>query len=208
MFGENRLKTRGLVLLALFCLAAACSFNRASSKLAPIDVQVRPEFPKRVGVASIIGNLAAGQDATDRFSRGLTDLGFEVLTNNWDIDRRLGGWGRGIDEAIPESTRVRLAERYGMEGLFVGILSQDKGNLINDTRLSIRLISIPEGRTVWSADVVGEGAANLSHGVKVRAVAAAEKALHALQKDMSVDPPTNPGRQKSSVPMTRAGKSQ
>ncbi|HVN24012.1 MAG TPA: hypothetical protein VMT71_08565 [Syntrophorhabdales bacterium] len=189
MTGANRFAWRPFIGLLMFGITAACALNMASSKLADKDRIWVSGFPKRVGVATIVGNLSAGQNATDRLSRGLVDMGFHVVTINWDVDKMLGQWGRGVDESLPETTRRRLQERYGLEGLFVGMLSQDKGNFINDTRLSLRLIGVPDGKLVWSVDVKGESPANLGGGVKDTAVSAVEKALQSLQKDVYRDHP-------------------
>jgi hypothetical protein len=195
MSGKNWL---GGTVFAVFigCLTAACALNMASSKLSHGDRLPVAGFPKRIGVATIVGNLTAQQDATSRLSRGLIDLGFQVVTNNWNVDRILGQWAEGVSETIPETIRRRLEERYGLEGLFVGTLSQDKGNIVNETRLSLRLIDVPTGKLVWSANVLGRGVAGLSGGVKDTAVAAVEKALHSLEKDIYPNPKEN--KQKNS----------
>ncbi len=188
-FTGNRVTGKSLVVLIVVAVSAACALNVASSKLSSVDRAPGPEFPKRVGVATIIGNLAAGQGATDRLSRGLVDLGFKVVGNNWDIDRILGDWAAGVDESIPEVTRVALQAQYGLEGIFVGILSQDKGNLLDETRLYLKLMSLPTGRLVWSVNIHGGGVTNLHGGVQHTAVSAVEKALRSLEKDLYTDPP-------------------
>jgi hypothetical protein len=170
------------------CLTTACSLNVASSKLSSGDHVPLAGFPERVGVATIGGNLAARQDATSRLARGLVDLGFKVVANNWDVDKILGKGANGIDETIPEAIRRGLEERYGIKGLFVGELLQDKGSIVNETRLSLRFISVPTGKLIWSANVLGGGVRDLSGGVNVRAVSAVEKALNALKKDIYADP--------------------
>ena len=78
-----------LAVLIIACLTAACALNMASSKLSYGDRLTVAGFPKRVGVATLVGNLAARQDATNRLSRGLVDLGFQVVTSNWDVDKIL-----------------------------------------------------------------------------------------------------------------------
>ncbi len=139
-------------------------------------------------MATIVGNLAAQQDATARLSRGLVDMGFHVVATNWDMDKALGRWAAGIDEALPEATRRRLVELYGLEGIFVGRLSQDKGNFVDETLLSLRLLSLPGGTLVWSADVHGGGVSGLDGGVQDRAISAVKKALRSLEKDMYANP--------------------
>jgi hypothetical protein len=192
MFGRYSVSKTILVALAFICLAAACALNVASSKLSPGDRASVVAFPKRVGVATLVGNVAAQVEATDRLSRGLVDLGFQVVTRNWDMDKALRRSAEGVSETIPEQIRKRLEERYGLEGVFVGTLSQDRGNFVDETRLSLRLISVPTGKLVWSTNVVGGGVTGLDGGVNERAVSAVEKALHSLEKDVYSDPKANP----------------
>jgi len=191
MSGKNCLGGTALTILIIACLTAACALNMASSKLSSGDRPPALAFPKRVGVATLTGNLAAQQEATTRLSRGLIDLGFQVATNNWNVDKILGGWAEGVYETIPEPVRRELQEQYGLEGIFVGTLSQDQGNVVNETRLSLRLISVPTGKLVWSANVLGGGVAGLSGGVKDTALAAVQKALASLEKDLYKDPKEN-----------------
>ncbi|HUJ90599.1 MAG TPA: hypothetical protein VLX12_10415 [Syntrophorhabdales bacterium] len=181
-----------LVALGVICLAAACALNVASSKLSYGDRLTVAGFPKRVGVATLAGNLAAQAEATDRLSRGLVDLGFQVVARSWAMDKVLRQSAEGISEKIPERIRKRLEEQYGLEGIFVGTLSQDRGNFVDETRLSLRLISVPTGNLVWSTNVVGGGVTGLDGGVNERAVSAVEKALHSLEKDVYPDPKGNP----------------
>jgi len=185
---KDYMREKLLIGLTIACLTAACALNVASSKLSYGDRPAVVELPRRVGVATIVGNLAAQQDATARFSSGLVDMGFHVVATNWDMDKVLGRWSAGIDDALPEFTRRRLAELYGLEGIFVGSLSQDKGNFVDETRLSLRLISVPSGTVVWSADVHGGGVSGLDGGVKDRAISAVKKALRSLEKEMYANP--------------------
>jgi hypothetical protein len=200
MSGKNWLGGTALAIFIMACLTAACALNMASSKLSYVDRVTVAGFPKRVGVATLVGNLAAQQDATSRLSRGLIDLGFQVVTNNWNVDNILGQWAEGVSETIPAGTRKQLEEAYGLQGVFVGILSQDKGNIVNETRLSLRLIDVPTGKLVWSANVRGGGVAGLSGSVNDRAVGAVEKALHSLEKDIYPDPKKT--KQMNSQPST------
>jgi hypothetical protein len=198
MFVRHSKSAAILVALAIICLTAACALNRASSKLSDRDRRPVAGFPGRVGVATLVGNLTAQEEATNRFSRGLVDLGFQVVTRSSDLDRVLRRSADGVSENIPEEIRKRLEARYGLEGIFVGILSQDKGRIIDETRLSLRLLSIATGKLVWSTDVVGDAVIGLSPTVKEMAVAAVEKALQSLEKEI-YPPPVKPG-QASSTP--------
>ena len=196
MSGKSWLGGAAFAIFVIACLIEACALNMASSKLSSGDRVPVAGFPRRIGVATLVGNLAAQQDATARLSRGLIDLGFQVVTNNWNVDRTLGQWAEGVFETIPETVRRRLEEQYGLEGIFVGILSQDKGNIVNETRLSLKLIDVPTGKAIWSANVLGGGVAGLSGGVNDTALAAVDKALHSLEKDIYHNPKRN--KQKNS----------
>ncbi len=210
MSGKNCVGGTVLAIFIIACLTAACALNMASSKLSNGDRLPVVGFPKRVGVATLVGNLTAQQEATNRLSRGLIDLGFQVVTNNWDVDKILGHWAEGVVETIPEPARRKLEERYGLQGIFVGTLSQDKGSVVNETRLSLRFISVPTGKLVWSANVVGGGVAGLSGGVKDTALAAVQKALASLEKDLYKDPKENKRgtRQASSAVQSKKNQSE
>ena len=191
-----------LALLLVISLTAACALNRASSKLSYVGAPAIASFPKRVGVATLVGNLTAQEEATDHLCRGLVDLGLQVVARNWDIDKVLRRSTEGLSETMPESLRKRLEETYGLQGIFVGTLSQERVPLINEVRLTLRLISIPDGKLLWSANVLGRGVTRFS-GVKEMAVGAVEKALESLKNDLYPDPggsslaSSKPGMKKS-----------
>jgi hypothetical protein len=177
-----------VIAFIIVCLTAACALNMASSKLSYGDRVAVNGFPKRVAVATIVGNPPTGADATARLAQGLVDLGFDVVTSGADVDRIFHQWGYGVSETISEDSRRKLQETYRIDGLFVGTLSPDKQPLHIETRLSLRLISLPAGNLVWSANVLSEEIVGLSGGLKKTAVALAEKALQALEKDLYPDP--------------------
>lgn len=177
-----------LIAFIIVCLTAACALNMASSKLSYGDRAVVKGFPRRVAVATVVGAPAVGADATARLSRGLVDLGFDVIRSGADVDRLLSRWGYGVSDAISAETRKRLHETYGLEGLFVGFLSPDKGQALTETQLSLRLISIPTGNLVWSANVLSQEVTPFWGGMRNTAVVLAEKALEALEKDLYQEP--------------------
>ena len=198
MFGRHSKSEAILAALAIICLTAACALNTGSSKLSYGGPAAVAGFPSRVGVATLVGNLTARNEATSRLSRGLVDLGFQVDARSWDLDRILRWSADGVYENIPVEIRKELEERYGLQGIFIGTLSQDKGRLIDETRLSLRLVSISTGRLIWSTNVVGDAVIGMSPTVKEMSVAAVEKALRSLQKD--IYPPSKKSGQTSPAP--------
>ena len=177
-----------VIAFIIVCLTAACALNMASSKLSYGDRAPAKGFPKRVAVASIVGNPPTGADATARLAQGLVDLGFDVVMGGADVDRILRQRGYGVSETISEDSRKKLQETYRLEGLFVGALSPDKQPLLIETRLSLKLISLSTGSLVWSANVLSQEIPGLSGGLKKTAVTLAEKALEALEKDLYQEP--------------------
>ena len=177
-----------VIAFIILCLTAACALNMASSKLSYGDRAMVKGFPKRVAVATVVGAPPVGADATARLAQGLVDLGFDVVRSGADVDRVLRQWGYGISDSISADARKRLHETYGLEGLFVGFLSPDKGQVLAETQLSLRLISIPTGSLVWSANVLSQEIQGFSWGLKKTAVTLAEKALEALEKDLYQEP--------------------
>ncbi len=147
---------------------------------------------RAVSVATLVGNLTAQEEATNRLSRGLVDLGFQVVARSWDLDRVLHRSADGVSENIPEEIRKKLHQPYGLQGIFIGTLSQDRGHLISETRLSLRLISVATGKLIWSTNVVGDAVTGLSGAVKDMAIAAVEKALQSLEKDIYPAPMKKP----------------
>jgi hypothetical protein len=189
-----------LIAFIIVCLTAACALNMASSKLSYGDRVAVNGFPKRVAVATIVGNPPTGADATARLAQGLVDLGFDVVMSGADVDRIFHQWGYGVSGTISEDSRRKLQETYRIDGLFVGTLSPDKQPLHIETRLSLRLISLPAGNLVWSANVLSEEIVGLSGGLKKTAVTLAEKALEALEKDLYPQP-TKPAQTPASSTM-------
>jgi hypothetical protein len=189
-----------LIAFIIVCLTAACALNMASSKLSYGDRVAVNGFPKRVAVATIVGNPPTGADATARLAQGLVDLGFDVVMSGADVDRIFHQWGYGVSGTISEDSRRKLQETYRIDGLFVGTLSPDKQPLHIETRLSLRLISLPAGNLAWSANVLSEEIVGLSGGLKKTAVTLAEKALEALEKDLYPQP-TKPAETPASSTM-------
>jgi hypothetical protein len=139
-------------------------------------------------VATIQGNPPTGYDVTARLAQGLVDLGFDVVMTGIDVDRLLRQRGSGVSETVTEEARKKLQETYKVEGLLVGTMMPDKELVLLETRLSLRLVAIPSGKLVWSANVLGQEIPRLSLGMKATGVALAEKALEALQKDLYPEP--------------------
>lgn len=181
------------IALVIACLTAACALNTASSKLSYGDRVAVQGFPKRVAVATIQGNPPTGYDVTARLAQGLIDLGFDVAMTGIDVDRILRQRGSGVSETVTEEAKKKLQEAYKVEGLLVGTMSPEKETLLLETRLSLRLVAIPSGNLVWSANVTSQEIPRLSAGMKATGVALAEKALEALQKDLYPEPKKSAG---------------
>jgi hypothetical protein len=177
-----------VIAFVIVSLTAACALNMASSKLSYGDRAAVKGFPQRFAVATIVGNPPTGVDATVRLAQGLVDLGFDVVVSGADVDKIFRQWGYGVSETISDDSRKKLQETYRIDGLFVGTLSPDKQPLLIETRLSLKLISIPTGSLVWSANVLSQEIPGLSGGLKKTAVMLAEKALDALEKDLYPKP--------------------
>lgn len=203
MFGRSNVSKALFAVFIIACLTAACALNMASSKLSSGDRLAVAGFPKRVGVATLAGSLTAHEDATNHLSRGLVDLGFQVVARSWDVDKILRYSAEGIFENIPENIRKKLEEAYGLQGIFIGTLSQDRGNLISETRLSLRLISVSTGKLIWSTNVLGGGVTGLSGGVKETATAAVGKALQSLEKDL-YPAPKKPNQKPSTLTLKKS----
>jgi len=177
-----------LVSLVVVCFTAACALNMASSKLSYGVREVPAGVPKKVAVCTFTGSPTTQSDATDRFSRGLVDLQFNVAIPSAEADRIVGRPGEGISENMPESTRKRLQEAYGLQGIFLGTLSHERGPLTIDTRLSVKFVSLATGQFIWSANVLGHEVTGLSGGIQKAAMLAAQEALAKLEQDL-LQPP-------------------
>ncbi len=180
--------------LAVCCITAACALNTASSKFSTGDRLTLQGFPKRVAVGTIVGSPPEGTDATARLSRGLVDLGFDVVMSGGYLDRIVRSWGYAVSEAIPADARKKLHETYKLDGLFVGSLSPDKGMMLVDTQMSLRLVSLPSGTLVWSTNVGSDEFVPFWSGTRNSAIMLTEKALKALEKDLHQEP-TKAGQQ-------------
>jgi hypothetical protein len=172
----------------LACFTAACALNTGSSTLSYSVREVPAGVPKRVAVCTFTGSLTTQSEATDRFSRGLVDLQFDVVIPAAEADRTVRGPGEGISETMPESTRKRLQETYGLQGIFLGTLSHERGPFTIDTRLTVKFISLATGQPIWSTNVLGQEVTGLSSGIQKAAILAAQEALAKLEQDL-LQPP-------------------
>ena len=174
----------------LACLTAACGLNMSSSKVSYGVRDLPPGVPKKVAVTTLTGNLTTQSDATDRFSRGLVDLQFEVVVPPAEVDRAMARSGEGISESIPEGTRKRLQETYGLQGIFLGTLSQERGPLTIDTRLTVKFVSLTTGQLIWSTNVLRQEVTGVSSGLQNAAISAVQEALTKLEQDLRQPPKT------------------
>lgn len=172
------------ILLILACFTAACGLNMTSSKLSYGVRELPPGIPKKVAVCTFSGSPTTQPDATDRFARGLVDLQFDVVIPPAEADKIVGRLGEGISETMPESTRKRLQETYGLQGIFLGTVSHERGPLTIDTRLTVKFVSLATGQLIWSTNVLRQEVTGLSSGIQNAAVLAVQEALAKLEQGL------------------------
>lgn len=108
-----------------------------------------PGVPGRVGVALFVGESPINQQATDQFSAGLLELGFDVIER--------GNFQAIIDEIrisnadlFSDSTRVILGEQLALEAIFIGSITSESTFAWVNTHINVKLVDIATGRVIWA----------------------------------------------------------
>jgi len=81
-----------------------------------------------------------------------------------------------------------LQETYGLQGIFLGTISHERGPFTIDTRLTVKFLSLSTGQLIWSTNVLGQEVTGISGGIQRAAVLAAQEALAKLEQDLFQPP--------------------
>ena len=84
-----------------------------------------------------------------------------------------------------------LAEKFGAQAVFLGLLDQERGRFSISSRLQVRMMELPSGRLLWTAETKGYHASMQTGDIYVLAQSCADEALKRLRKDMQGPPPNN-----------------
>ncbi|MDP8219402.1 MAG: FlgO family outer membrane protein [Candidatus Theseobacter exili] len=106
--------------------------------------------PARVGVAIFSGKEPLNQHATDQFSAGLLELGFDVIERN-HFQSILDEQNISNTALFSDKTRSELGKQLGLEAIFVGSVTDEKKLLKVTTHVNVKLVNINTGRVLWAA---------------------------------------------------------
>jgi len=164
----------------LACLTAACGLNMSRQRF-------------RTGSRSAAGGAkeGGGNDVNGEphdpvgchgsFLAGLVDLQFEVVVPR---PRSTGPWhvpGRHIRKHTGGHPQ-EIAGNYGLQGIFLGTLSQERGPLTIDTRLTVKFVSLTTGQLIWSTNVLRQEVTGVSSGLQNAAFSAVQEASPSSNK--------------------------
>jgi TolB-like protein len=142
-----------------------------------------PGIPKRVAVAPFSGDSRIAERAAEQFATGLIRFGFDVVQRR-DLEPVLADLDAPHGELLDDRARDDLAHELGIQGLFVGRVSGESGAIDVDTRLTVKLVDLKSGRTVWAADAEDPRRLPLSTDVRRSMVHTVDRALDMLEGDI------------------------
>lgn len=176
-----------LLVTILFLATACAAVTDGTSRRIIADARLPAGVPQRVILLPFKGNPPVNYEATDRFAAGLPAIGFSVertpetdaITARLDLDT----W------EVDEGVRKMLAEKFGAQAVFLGLLDQERGRLSISSRLQVRMFELPSGRLLWTTHTKSYQAAMQTGDIYALAQLCADEALKRLQKDMHEPPP-------------------
>lgn len=151
------------------------------------DPRLAAGVPQRVILLPFKGNLTVNYEATDRFAAGLPAIGF-IVERTVETDAILAKMDLETWE-LDEGLRKMLSERFGAQAVFLGVLDQERGRFSISSRLQVRMMELPSGRLLWTAETKGYQASMQMGDIYALAQLCADEALKRLQKDMQEPPP-------------------
>lgn len=176
-----------LLVTILFLATACAAVVDGTSRRIIAEPRLPAGVPQRVILLPFKGNPPVNYEATDRFAAGLPAIGFNVeRTPETDaIAARLDLETWELDEGV----RKMLAEKFGAQAVFLGLLDQERGRLSISSRLQVRMLELPSGRPLWTTETKSYQAAMQMGDIYMLAQLCADEALKRLQKDMHEPPP-------------------
>ena len=178
-----RNKVMLLLLLSGFFSCSTTTFQ-SSSGFSINGQSLPPGVPSIVGVPIFSGDSYISTQATDQFSAGLMQLGFEVVERA-HLEEIINERKLQYSGLVAESSRGILNEELGLQGLFVGSVTGESSAAWVDTHFNVKLIDISSGKTIWSATTKDPRAITLSMDVRTSIVHTVNSALSVLRKDIN-----------------------
>lgn len=173
----------GILIVCGFILSG-CAVPSSSGFMTDQNMsQLPPGVPKTVGVSLFSGESPINLQATDQFSAGLVNLGFEVVERHHleEVVNELGLQQSGL---ISEKSIKVVGEHLGLDAIFVGSITGESSEMWIDAHLNVKMVEIQTGKILWSAAAKDPRLFTLSSDVKTSVVHAVKNALSMLKKDL------------------------
>lgn len=169
--------------LAVVCLCGCVQPTRTTGFFQQQQRPALPDsIPHRVAVF-ISGRPALAGQASELFSTGLTELGFDVVERGkisvLKDEIELGTQGY----ATPE-TALEKGNFAGADGIFVGSASGERSATWTDTHLALRLVQAKTGKTIWSVNASDPRLLAVSMAEETSIIYTTKAAISALKKDI------------------------
>ena len=176
------------LLVSLLFLATACASAMqgasvtGTSRMIIADPRLPAGVPQRVILLPFKGNPPVNYEATDRFAKGLPAIGFTIERTS-ETDAILAKLDLETWE-LDEGLRKMLSKKFGAQSVFLGVLDQERGRFSISSRLQVRMMELPSGRLLWTAETKGYQPSMQMGDIYALAQLCADDALKRLQKDM------------------------
>jgi hypothetical protein len=167
-----------LLLLAVLCISSCVS--RTKSHFSYGDRSIPPYFPTKVAVQFCGTDPSVRFDLLDALTERLKSAGIDGVKT--ETPNTMEGFCGGT-APLPHALRQDLRDHMGIQGLFVGTLTQRRSMLRLFTTLELKLIGNPSARMIWVTNVRTDELAAFAN-IKTSAEKMAELAVESLKKDL------------------------
>ena len=172
-----------ILCLGIVCLCGCVQPTRTTGFFQQQQRSALPDsIPHRVAVF-ISGRPALAGQATELFSTGLTELGFDVVERN-KISVLKDEIELGAQGYVTPETAIEKGHFEGADGIFVGSASGERAPTWTDTHLAIRLVQAKTGKTIWSVNANDPRMFALSMAEETSIIYTTKAAISALKKDI------------------------
>jgi hypothetical protein len=141
-------------------------------------------IPKKVGVVLFEGDEQYSQLVTEQFSAGLLSLGFTVVERR-NIEKVIFELELQNTGLMADQNRIALGKQLGLDGIIFGTVSGHADIYTIMSYVTVRLVDIENGKTIWSCSVKDPRLTSLDTSLATSMAVTTKEALRLLKSDLS-----------------------
>jgi PBP1b-binding outer membrane lipoprotein LpoB len=171
------------VIILICSLIQGCATASTSSGFQPShNREIPPGIPKRVAVL-ITGETPLDVQASDQFSTGLLEIGFDVMERR-QIQAVLAEVQFQQSGLVTEAGAIELGKMLNVQGVFIGSATGGSGPMWVNTHLNIKLVEVKSGKVIWSVSAHDPRNFSWSNDARTSIACTTQSALQFLKNDL------------------------